>query len=85
MRCVGPLCVVWCGVVWCATRADVGLEPSDPKGGYFIWVQSKGKMTGRSGKGMCVDPPDQFADYMRLCFAWLTAEQIVEGVEYLRE
>jgi len=64
---------------------DVGLEPSDPKGGYFIWVQSKGKMTGRSGKGMCVDPPDQFADYMRLCFAWLTAEQIVEGVEYLRE
>jgi len=63
---------------------DVGLEPYNPKGGYFVWVKSKGKMTGRSGKGMCLDPPDQFADYMRLCFAWLTDEQILAGVQVLR-
>lgn len=62
----------------------VGLEPNDPKGGYFVWVKSKGKATGRSGKGMSLDPPDAFADYMRLCFAWLNEEQIVEGVEYLK-
>merc|ERR1719222_693950 len=48
-----------------------GLEPNDPKGGYFVWVKNKGKMTGRNGKGMTLDPPDMFADYMRLCFAWL--------------
>ena len=27
---------------------------------------------------MTLDPPDKFKDYMRLCFAWLTDEQIVE-------
>jgi len=64
---------------------DAGLEPYDPCGGYFVWVKSKGKMTGRSGKGMCLDHPDQFAGYMRLCFAWLTDEQIVAGIECLRE
>jgi len=64
---------------------DAGLEPYNPKGGYFVWVKSKGKMTGRSGNGMCLDPPDQFADYMRLCFAWLTEEQIEKGVAYLKE
>jgi len=62
-----------------------GLEPNEPKGGYFCWVKSKGKMTGRSGKGMTLDPPDKFADYMRLCFTWLTDEQIVEGVEFLKQ
>jgi len=61
-----------------------GLEPNDPKGGYFVWVKSKGKATGRSGKGMSLDPPDQFADYMRLCHAWLEEDQIVEGIEYLK-
>ena len=25
---------------------QAGLEPSNPKGGYFVWVKSKGKMTG---------------------------------------
>ena len=69
----------------CDELRSVGLEPVDPKGGYFVWVKSKGKMTGRSGKGMCLDPPDAFADHMRLCFAWLTDEQIVEGVKYLKE
>jgi len=64
---------------------EAGLEPYNPKGGYFVWVKSKGKMTGRSGKGMCLDPPDQFADYMRLCFAWLTEEQIAKGAAYLKE
>lgn len=64
---------------------EVGLEPNDPKGGYFVWCESKGKSTGRSGKGMAVDPPDRFEPFMRLCFAWLTEAQIVDGVEYLRE
>ena len=51
---------------------------------YFVWVPSKdGKMTGRSGKGMVLDPPDRFATTMRLCFAWLTDAQIVEGVQFL--
>ena len=40
-------------------------------------------MTGRSGKGMAL-VEDAFSDYMRLCFAWLTEEQIVEGVRYLQ-
>jgi len=61
----------------------VGLEPNNPGGGYFIWVKAKGKTTGRSGKGMSLET-DAFAGFMRLCFAWLTEEQIVEGVEYLK-
>ena len=69
----------------CTELKNAGFEPYEPTGGYFVWVQSKdGKMTGRSGKGMTLDPPDQFADYMRLCFAWLTDEQIVAGVKYLK-
>lgn len=63
----------------------IGLEPNHPKGGYFVWVKSKGKMTGRSGKGMALYPPDQFADYMRLCFTWLSKEQIIEGVQFLKQ
>lgn len=63
----------------------VGLEPNDPQGGYFVWCKTKGKATGRSGKGMTLDPPDAFENYMRLCFAWLTDEQIIEGIEYLKE
>lgn len=64
---------------------EAGLEPNNPKGGYFVWVKSKGKTTGRSGKGMCLDPPDKFQDMMRLCFAWLDEDQISEGVRFLRE
>lgn len=65
----------------------IGLEPTVPQGGYFVWVRRKGadsKMTGRSGVGMSLYPPDQYKDYMRLCFAWLTDEQIVEGVRFLQ-
>merc|ERR1719263_1742689 len=62
----------------------IGLEPNDPKGGYFVWVKSKGKMTGRSGKGMCLEA-DKCSDHMRLCFAWLTEEQIIEGVQFLKQ
>eukprot|EP00401_Gymnodinium_catenatum_P067870 CAMPEP_0117488048 /NCGR_PEP_ID=MMETSP0784-20121206/16311_1 /TAXON_ID=39447 /ORGANISM="" /LENGTH=371 /DNA_ID=CAMNT_0005282717 /DNA_START=32 /DNA_END=1147 /DNA_ORIENTATION=- len=62
-----------------------GLEPNSPKGGYFVWVKANGKRTGRGGKGMSLDPPDQFADWMRLCFAWLNEEDIIEGVEYLKD
>jgi len=67
-----------------AELEKVGLEPNHPKGGYFVWVKNKGKTTGRSGKGMSLDPPDAFADYMRLCFAWLTDDQIVEGIQYVK-
>lgn len=64
----------------------VGLEPNDPAGGYFVWVKVKGsKRTGRTGKGMTLDPPDAFQDYMRLCFAWLEEDQIKEGIEFLKE
>mmetsp|Transcript_6189 Transcript_6189/g.10809 ORF Transcript_6189/g.10809 Transcript_6189/m.10809 type:complete len:362 (+) Transcript_6189:106-1191(+) len=69
----------------CTELKKAGLEPNAPKGGYFVWVKAKGKTTGRSGKGMSLNPPDAFADYMRLCFAWLTDEQIVEGIQFLRE
>ena len=68
----------------CEELRKIGLEFHEPEGGYFVWVPSKdGKMTGRSGKGMVLDPPDRFATTMRLCFAWLTDEQIVKGVQYL--
>ncbi len=70
----------------CAELRGAGLEFHEPSGGYFVWVPSKdGKMTGRSGKGMVLDPPDRFATTMRLCFAWLTDDQIVQGVRYLKE
>lgn len=62
----------------------IGLEPNNPGGGYFVWLKPKGKTTGRSGKGMSLET-DAFAGYMRLCFAWLSEEQIVEGVHYLKE
>eukprot|EP00435_Cladocopium_sp_Y103_P049880 s1013_g15.t1 len=32
----------------CQKLREVGLEVYQPKGGYFVWVKSKGKMTGRS-------------------------------------
>merc|ERR1719456_1259065 len=60
-----------------------GLEPNNPKGGYFVWVKSKGKITGRSGE-VCSIKKDQFGDYMRLCFAWLPDDKIIEGIEWLR-
>lgn len=62
-----------------------GLEPNDPAGGYFVWVKAKDpkKMIGRCGKGMGLDPTAH-NDMMRLCFAWLSEEQIIEGVEYLK-
>jgi 2-aminoadipate transaminase len=70
----------------CTELRAAGFEPFQPTGGYFVWVRSKdGKMTGRSGTGMTLEPPDQFSDYMRLCFAWLTDEQIVEGVRFLKD
>jgi len=68
----------------CKKLQEVGLEPVQPKGGYFVWVKSKGKMTGRSGECMAVKK-DQFHDMMRLCFAWLPEEKLVEGIEYLRQ
>lgn len=62
-----------------------GFESSNPSGGYFVWVKAKesGKITGRTGKGMGLDPTAH-NDMMRLCFAWLNEEQIKEGVEYLK-
>jgi len=72
-----------CALV-CKKLREVGLEPYEPKGGYFVWVKSKGKMTGRNGRDMSVNK-DQFHDMMRLCFCWLPEEKLVEGIEYLRE
>ena len=74
----------------CDELAKVGVTPTFgvPKGGYFVWAKRKeggGKMTGRNGVGMTLEPRDRFADWMRLCFAWLTDEQIVAGVRYLAE
>lgn len=68
----------------CQKLREVGLEVTQPKGGYFVWVKSKGKITGRSGECMCI-AKDRFHDWMRLCFCWLTEEQIIEGIEHLRE
>jgi DNA-binding transcriptional MocR family regulator len=64
----------------------VGLDPVVPNGGYFVWVRRSGeagRMTGRNGSGMSLDPPDQYKNYMRLCFAWLSDDQIVTGARYL--
>jgi DNA-binding transcriptional MocR family regulator len=64
-----------------------GLQPNNPKGGYFVWVKAKDsknpKIIGRVGKGMGLDATAH-NDMMRLCFAWLTEPQIIEGVEYLK-
>lgn len=68
----------------CKKLREVGLEPVQPKGGYFVWVQSKGKMTGRSGECMAVNK-DKFHDFMRLCFCWLPLPKLEEGIEYLRQ
>jgi len=68
----------------CDELRKVGLEPVDPKGGYFVWVKSKGKITGRSGE-VCSINKDKFGDMMRLCFAWLPEEKIVEGIQWLKE
>merc|ERR1719162_1031293 len=68
----------------CEKLRELGLEVYEPKGGYFVWVKSKGRMTGRSGECMCI-AKDRFHDFMRLCFCWLSPEQIKEGIEYLRE
>ncbi|MBT6276072.1 MAG: PLP-dependent aminotransferase family protein [Chromatiales bacterium] len=69
----------------CSELRAAGLVLREPTGGYFVWVHShNGKMTGRSGAGMSLEPADQYSEYMRLCFAWLTDEQIVEGVRSLR-
>lgn len=68
----------------CKTMREVGLEPVDPKGGYFVWVKSKGKMTGRSGE-VCSIKKDKFGDMMRLCFAWLPDDKIVEGIQWLKQ
>jgi len=68
----------------CKKLREVGLEPVDPKGGYFVWVKSKGKMTGRSGECMAVEK-DKFHDMMRLCFCWLPIEKLEEGIEFLRQ
>lgn len=61
-----------------------GLEPNNPNGGYFVWVKSKGKIIGRVGKGMGLEPMAH-SDMMRICFAWLTEEQIIEGVQWLKQ
>lgn len=34
----------------CKLLKQVGLEVYEPKGGYFVWVKSKGKMTGKGGE-----------------------------------
>jgi DNA-binding transcriptional MocR family regulator len=74
---------VRCALI-CKRLREVGLEVWQPKGGYFVWVRSKGKMTGRSGECMAVNK-DKFHDWMRLCFCWLTVAQLEEGIEYLRQ
>jgi len=68
----------------CRKLREVGLEVRQPKGGYFVFVKAKGKTTGRTGECMCI-AKDRFHDMMRLCFTWLSVEQIEEGIEYLRE
>eukprot|EP00933_Yihiella_yeosuensis_P045721 TRINITY_DN4112_c0_g1_i2.p1 TRINITY_DN4112_c0_g1~~TRINITY_DN4112_c0_g1_i2.p1 ORF type:complete len:362 (-),score=85.04 TRINITY_DN4112_c0_g1_i2:158-1243(-) len=68
----------------CKKLREVGLEVEEPHGGYFVWVKSKGKMTGRSGEAMYINK-DRGGDWMRLCYCWLTHAQIEEGIEYLRQ
>jgi len=69
--------------IMCTKLREIGLEFVEPNGGYFVWVKSNGKMTGKSGEPMSVNR-DKFHDMMRLCFAWLPEDKIVEGIEFLR-
>jgi DNA-binding transcriptional MocR family regulator len=62
----------------------IGLKPNNPAGGYFLWLQAEDKRAGRSGTGMSL-APDSFNDYVRICFAYPTEEEIVEGVRSLEK
>jgi len=76
---LGERCALMCNKL-----QELGLEVKQPQGGYFVWVKSKGKTTGRTGECMCI-AKDRFHEWMRLCFTWLPREKIVEGIEYLRQ
>ena len=40
----------------CAKLRDVGITDFyEPKGGYFVWAQSKGKMTGKGGEACTIN------------------------------
>jgi len=69
-----------------AKLRDIGITDfTEPSGGYFVWAKVKGtKRTGKSGEPCSINR-DKFGDMMRLCFAWLTPEQLVEGIEAIRE
>jgi len=72
----------------CDKLRDVGITNfTDPKGGYFVWAPVPDGNTKRTGKGgeACTIAKDQFSEYMRLCFAWLKPNEIVEGIEAIRE
>ena len=72
--------------VLCAELRNIGYNPVQPSGGYFVWVRNeRGKTTGRNGAGMSLELDDEYAHYMRLCFAWLSDEQIIEGIRFLEQ
>jgi len=69
----------------CEKLREVGVTDfAEPRGGYFVWAKVAGdKRTGKSGEPCSINR-DKFGDMMRLCFAWLTPEKIVEGIEAIR-
>ena len=70
----------------CTELRKIGYDPVQPSGGYFVWVRNdRERTTGRNGAGMSLELDDEYKHYMRLCFAWLSDEQIVEGVRFLGE
>ncbi|CAE7037165.1 unnamed protein product [Symbiodinium sp. CCMP2592] len=64
--------------VW-ADGSGSQVGPSANGAGNRAEVKSKGKMTGRGGQDMAVKG-DKFHDYMRLCYGWLSPEQLEEGL-----
>ncbi|MEM7255578.1 MAG: PLP-dependent aminotransferase family protein [Pseudomonadota bacterium] len=70
--------------VLCTELRKIGYNPVQPSGGYFVWVHNhRERSTGRSGAGMSLELDDEYTRYMRLCFAWLSDEQIIEGIRFL--
>ncbi|CAK9115326.1 Aromatic-amino-acid aminotransferase 1 (ARAT-I) (AROAT) [Durusdinium trenchii] len=71
--------------IMCESLAEVGLEAYRPKGGYFVWVKADGLVTsiGKAGSDFAICKK-KFPEYTRLCFSWLSKEEIRRGILALR-
>eukprot|EP00438_Fugacium_kawagutii_P014978 Skav220237 [mRNA] locus=scaffold4245:92187:92912:- [translate_table: standard] len=69
----------------CQSLRDLGLEAYEPRGGYFVWV--KGDLVkgfGKDGKDFTITQ-DQCRDRTRLCFSYLSREEMARGIRILQD